>query len=55
MGGHGAYLYASQLAPGRFAAVVVMAGYVDELMALADGGDVDAVVTPLRTTPTWIL
>ena len=54
MGGHGAYLYASQLAPGRFAAVVAICAYLDE-----DGPIVDAVpaavLGPLASVPLWIL
>mmetsp|Transcript_14451 Transcript_14451/g.36288 ORF Transcript_14451/g.36288 Transcript_14451/m.36288 type:complete len:498 (-) Transcript_14451:198-1691(-) len=34
MGGHGAYLYASQLAPERFCAVVAICGYLDEEHAM---------------------
>ncbi len=34
MGGHGAYLYASQLAPERFCAVVAICAYLDEEHAM---------------------
>ena len=30
MGGHGAYVYASRMAPGRFSAVVAACGYLDD-------------------------
>ena len=56
MGAHGAYLFASQLAPGRFCAIVVMCGYLDEGRTIA--GPLDevpsAVVGPLKSTPIWI-
>ena len=55
MGGHGAYLYASQLAPGRFCAVVAMCGYVDEDAPLATAADAPTAVTePLKDTPIWV-
>ena len=42
MGGHGAYLYASQLAPERFCAVVAICAYLDE------------DIPPLKSTPIWL-
>ena len=56
MGGHGAYLYASQLAPGRFSAVAVMCAYLDEDNPFVDAvpAAVSAVVEPLKSTPIWI-
>ena len=54
MGGHGAYLYASELAPGRFCAVVAMCGYVDENLPLDKGGVPAAVTESLKSTPIWV-
>ena len=63
MGGHGAYLYASELAPGRFCAVVAMCGYVDEFSLvhmdahgriLDKGGVPAAVAESLKSTPIWV-
>ena len=51
MGGHGAYSYASRMAPGRFSAVVAACGYLDEDDATAAP---DAVVGPLARTPLWV-
>ena len=53
MGGHGAWLYASQLAPGRFCAVIAMCGYLDSDAPI---GDVvpPVVLEPLKTTPVWV-
>ena len=55
MGGHGAYLYAAELAPGRFAAVIAMCAYVDE------GGPIGApenvpktMVAALKDTAVWV-
>jgi len=53
MGGHGAYLYASELAPGRFCAVVAACGYLDEEAAVVDAVP-SAVLEPLKSTPLWI-
>ena len=52
MGAHGAYLYASELAPGRFCAVVVMCGYLDEDW---DDDMLPTVASALKSTPIWVL
>jgi pimeloyl-ACP methyl ester carboxylesterase len=54
MGAHGAYLYATELAPGRFCALVVMCGYLSEEGPI---GNVvpSAILGPLKSTPIWIL
>ena len=62
MGAHGAYLYASQLAPGRFAAVAVMCGYLEEEAPLNRAQSMatplneawSKVVEPLNATPVWV-
>ena len=51
MGGHGAYVFGSQLAPARFCAVAVMCGYLDETKIDAVS---PAIVTPLKSKPVWI-
>jgi len=53
MGGHGAYLYAAEMAPGRFCAVVAMCAYADEAGPIADRVPA-AIVEPLKATPIWI-
>ena len=53
MGGHGAYLYASELAPGRFCAVVAMCGYLDEDGPIGDTVP-SKVLQPLKDTPIWV-
>jgi pimeloyl-ACP methyl ester carboxylesterase len=70
MGGHGAYLYASQLAPGRFCAIVAICSYLDEDNAMTSVvsetvGSVDGTqsysgkaftdtILPLKSTPIWL-
>ena len=53
MGAHGAFLFASQMAPGRFCAVVAMCGYLDEGSPAGKVWNA-AVVEPLRDTPIWV-
>lgn len=53
MGGHGAWLYASQLGRGRFCAVVVMCGYLDEEGPIGDLVP-RQVLEPLKDMPIWI-
>ena len=53
MGGHGAYLYASQLAPERFCAVVAICAYLDEDSPFEGKAFTDTIL-PLKSTPIWL-